>query len=114
MVYDEEGGIDWLRTTANALIGKTEYIRQYTDENDSPCLELGDETKFKLRITNQAIEFVDGVTVPAKIDRQMLIIEKTIIKELQFGDEEDNIPGVWVWQARSNGNLGLSWKGGAN
>lgn len=118
VVYDEKGNIDLLRTTADALIGKTEYIRQYTytDENGNeiPCLELGDESEFRVRITNQEIDFVTAETVPAKIDRKMLIIEKTIIKDLQFGDEEDKIPGVWIWQARANGNLGLSWKGGTN
>lgn len=113
IVLDANGKIDVLNSAAEALRKRTEYVSSYTDENDQPCLELGEgDSKFKVYITNTEIRFADGTTIPAYINRQMLVIEKTMIKnELQFGDdEEEGIEGVWVWKRRSNGNLGLMWK----
>ena len=115
IVLNDKGEIDVLKSTAAALQNRTEYIRSYTDENNQPCLELGEgDSKFKVRITNTEIQFEDDGAIPARINRQMLIIEKTIIKdELQFGDEEE-VSGVWLWKRRNNGNLGLTWKWGGN
>lgn len=113
IVLDANGKIDVLNSAAEALRERTEYVRSYTDENDQPCLELGEgDSQFKVYITNTEIRFADDTTIPARINRQMLVIEKTMIKnELQFGDdEEEGIAGVWVWKRRSNGNLGLMWK----
>lgn len=113
IVLDANGKIDVLNSAAEALRKRTEYVRSYTDENDQPCLELGEgDSKFKIYITNTEIRFADDTAIPAYINRQMLVIEKTMIKnELQFGDdEEEGIEGVWVWKRRNNGNLGLIWK----
>lgn len=113
IVLDANGKIDVLKSTAAALETRTEYVRSYTDENGQPCLELGKGgSSFKVRITNTEIQFAEGTSVPAKINRQMLIIEKAIVKsELQFGDEQDaDSTGVWIWKQRDNGNLGLTWK----
>ena len=112
VVLDANGQIDVLKSTAAALQERTEYVRSYTDENDQPCLELGEgDSVFKVRITNTEIQFAEGSAVPAKLNRKMLVIEKAMVKnELQFGDDEE-VQGVWIWKRRSNGNLGLSWKG---
>lgn len=114
VVLDANGEIDVLKSTAEALQARTEYVRSYTDENDQPCLELGEgDSVFKVKITNTDIQFMEDTDSPARINRKMLIIEKTMVKkELQFGDDEEtDIKGVWTWKRRSNGNLGLSWKG---
>ena len=113
LVYTANGEIDVLKSTAAALQERTEYVRSYTDANDQPCLELGEgDSVFKVRITNTEIQFAEGTAVPTRINRNMLIIEKAMVKnELQFGDEEDEgISGVWIWKRRANGNLGLMWK----
>lgn len=83
-----------------------------TTYNGHPCIELGEsENDFKVRITNTEIQFADGTTIPAYVSNQKLNIECARVDELQFGDEEDEtIPGVWIWEQRSSGNLGLTWK----
>lgn len=108
IVRDANGDIDVLASTAAALAQRVEYVRSYTDKNGQPCLELGEgDSTFKVRITNTEIQFEEDGVIPAKINRKMLIIEKTIIKgDLQFGDVEGTLP-VWIWQRRANGNLGL-------
>lgn len=113
VVLDANGEIDVLKSTAEALRERTEYVRSYTDSNGQPCLELGEgDSQFKLRITNTEIQFAEGTAIPARMNRQMLIIEKAMVRnELQFGDDEEVADGVWIWKRRSNGNLGLMWKG---
>lgn len=113
IVLDANGEIDVLKSTAEALRARTEYVRSYVDANGQPCLELGEgDSAFKLRITNTEIQFAEGTAIPARMNRQMLIIEKAMVRnELQFGDDEEVADGVWIWKRRSNGNLGLMWKG---
>lgn len=99
--------------TVDELKGKTDYIFTGKDEEGKPLIELGEGgSKFKVRITNEEMSFVDDGATPAKINRQMLIIENTLIKnEIQFGDDEEaGVTGVWIWKRRDNGNLGLTWK----
>lgn len=105
LVLDADGRIDILNSTAEALQKRTEYVRSYTDENDQPCLELGEgDSKFKVFLTNTELRFEDGGSIPAYISNQKLYIEKAeVINELQFGG--------YVWKIRSNGNMGLIWKG---
>ena len=113
VVLDASGQIDVLKSTVEALRARTEYVRSYTDANGQPCLELGEgDSAFKVRITNTEIQFAEGTAVPARMNRQMLIIEKAMVRnELQFGDDEEVADGVWIWKRRSNGNLGLMWRG---
>lgn len=116
LVLDAEGKIDIINSTVEALRARTEYIKSYTNENDQPCLELGEgDSSFKVYITNTEIKFADGTSVPAYISNKKLMIENAVVKEeLQFGDDAaEDISGVWVWKRRKNGNLGLMWKGGA-
>ena len=110
IVLDANGKIDVLASTSEALRARTEYIRSYTNDDDQPCLELGEgDSTFKVYITNTEIRFSDGMTVPAYITNQngvtKLMIEKAEVKgELQIGD--------FVWKRRDNRNVGLMWIGG--
>ena len=87
----------------NYLAEKTEYISVGTDDDKNPYIELGKkDSDFKLRITNEQIQFMDGQSTPAYISNQKLMIEKAEVKnELRFGN--------FVWTKRSNGNMGLIW-----
>lgn len=105
---EDMGGIDntvqALEQAVNDLGVLTDYVA-ITTYNNQPCIELGEaENDFKLRITNTEIQFIDGSAIPAYLSNQKLNIEKAEIKdELQFGG--------FVWKIRSNGNMGLMWKG---
>ena len=98
--------VDILNQAVDDLGIMSEYV-VITTYNDQPCIELGEsDSDFKLRITNTEIQFVDGSTIPAYLSNQKLNIEKAEVKnELQFGN--------FVWKIRSNGNMGLMWKGGS-
>ena len=83
---------------------KTEYIAVGTDDNDKPYIELGEgDSKFKVKITNEKIEFKEGDFTPAYITNEKLMIEKAEVEnELRFGN--------FVWKSRDNGNMGLTWE----
>ena len=88
---------------------KTNYIYVGTDDTTGkPYIELGDrKSRFKLKITNEEIQFVEDSEVPAYINNQKLMIEKAQVEnELRFGG--------FVWKERSNGNMGLTWEGETN
>lgn len=93
-----------LGNDVNYLMGKTEYIAVGTDENDKPYIELGEgDSDFKVKITNDQIQFKDGQSTPAYITNQKLMIDNAEVKnELQFGN--------FVWKKRTNGNMGLTWE----
>lgn len=81
-----------------------EYVKIGTYEGE-PCIELGEkDSDFKLLITNTRILFMEGTAVCAYINNQSLYINKAVI-------EEELQQGGFVWKVRSNGNLGLIWKG---
>ena len=98
-----EDAIDSVEKNINYLAEKTEYISVGTDDDGNPYIELGKkDSDFKLRITNEKLEFYDGSSTPAYISNQKLMIRKAeVIDELRFGD--------FVWRKRSNGNMGLIW-----
>ena len=98
-----EGTIGTVDQNINYLKEKTEYIAVGKDDDGNPYIELGKkDSDFKLRITNEKLEFYDGSSIPAYISNQKLMIRKAeVIDELQFGD--------FVWRKRSNGNMGLIW-----
>ena len=85
------------------VLEKTEYISVGTD-NGKPYIELGEgDSDFKVKITNEEIQFNDGPTTPAYISNQKLMIEKAQVdNELRFGN--------FVWKERKNGNMGLTWE----
>lgn len=86
------------------VLEKTEYISVGTDDNGKPYIELGEgDSDFKVKITNEEIQFKDGQTTPAYISNQKLMIEKAQVdNELRFGN--------FVWKERKNGNMGLTWE----
>lgn len=84
-----------------------DYVKIGAYENE-PCIELGEsDSDFKLLITNTRIMFMEGSGLPAYLSNQSLFIKKAVI-------EEELQQGEFVWKARSNGNLGLIWKGATN
>lgn len=98
-----EDAVDNVDQNINYLKEKTEYISVGTDDDKNPYIELGKkDSDFKLRITNEKLEFYDGSSTPAYISNQKLMIRKAeVIDELQFGN--------FVWRKRPNGNMGLIW-----
>lgn len=102
------GGVDNTVSALQQAVADLGVISDYviiTTYEDQPCIELGEaENGFKLRITNTQIQFLTDGTTPAWLSNQKLFIEKAeVTDELQFGG--------FVWRTRSNGNMGLSWKG---
>lgn len=96
--------VDILQQAVEDLGSMAEYVKIGTYE-DEPCIELGEgDSDFKLLITNTRIMFMEGSSVPAYINNKSLYISKAIV-------EEELQQGEFVWKARSNGNLGLVWKG---
>ena len=77
-------------------------IKVYEGE---PCIELGEsDSDFKLMITNTRIMFRVGSDVPTYIHNKGLATENIEV-------ENELRQGGFVWKIRSNGNLGLIWKG---
>ena len=108
---DEMGNVNStvgaLQQAVNDLGVLNDYVKIGTYENE-PCIELGEsDSDFKLIITNTRIMFMEGSGVPAYINNQSLFIKKAVV-------EEELQQGEFVWKARSNGNLGLIWKGANN
>lgn len=101
---DTNDTVNKLSQAVSDLGFKTAYIRM-TEYDGKPCLELGDSaSSFKVRITNEDIQFVDGNFVPAYVSNQKLMIEQAEVKnDLQFGG--------FAWRKRANGNMGIIWKG---
>lgn len=101
---DVNSAVGVLQQAVDDLGILNEYVKIGTYENE-PCIELGEtDSDFKLLITNTRIMFMEGTGVPAYINNQSLHIKKAVI-------EEELQQGEFVWKARSNGNLGLIWKG---
>lgn len=99
-----KSALDKLTNLINEVANKTAYITISTDDNGNPCIELGKtDNAFKVRITNTAIDFLEGSTKIAYANNNTFYTEKMIVKnELQIGEG----PG-FVWRTRSNGNMGL-------
>lgn len=96
--------VEKVTETVNALAKTTEYIKIGTRDG-KPCIELGEsDSAFKLIITNEAILFTEGTSIPAYVSNKALHIKKAVI------DEELHVGG-FVLSKRSNGNVGFMWKG---
>lgn len=103
-VGDTNNTVDILEQAVDDLGVFAEYIKITTYEGE-PCIELGEgDSDFKLLITNTRIMFMEGSGVPAYINNQSLYIKKAVV-------EEELQQGGFVWKVRSNGNMGLIWKG---
>ena len=104
-VGEVNGTVDLIKQAVNDLEEIAEYVKVTTYE-DEPCIELGEaDSEFKLRITNTRMMFTEGSTVLAYFTNQAFNSKKVVI-------EEELQQGGFVWKVRSNGNLGLTWKGG--
>lgn len=100
---DHDGSLTALQNVVKGLEELHSYVRITVDGNQ-PCIELGNDSSFKLAITNTGIKMMDGSTVPAYVTNQSLKISKAEIEdELTFGG--------FAFSERSNGNMGLIWKG---
>lgn len=106
-VGDVSSTVGVLQQAVDDLGILSDYVKITTYE-DEPCIELGEtDSDFKLLITNTRILFMEGSSTPAYVTNQSLHIKKAVIeKELQQGD--------FVWKIRSNGNMGLAWKGASS
>lgn len=103
-VGDVSSIVSILRQSVDDLGILSEYINIGTYEGE-PCIELGEsDSDFKLLITNTRIMFREGSGVPAYFNNQSMYIKKAVV-------EEELRQGEFIWKARSNGNLGLIWKG---
>ena len=103
-VGDVNSTVDVLQQAINDLGTIAEYVKIGTYEGE-PCIELGEgDSDFKLLITNTRIMFREGSGVPAYFNNQSMHIKKAVI-------EEELQQGGFVWKSRSNGNMGLVWKG---
>lgn len=96
-----------LNTAIEGLSNKTSYLTITEDANGQPCIELGQNTSdFKVRITNTAVDFMEGTSRIAYINNKTLYIEKAIIKtELHIGTGSG-----FIFAKRANGNMGIRWK----
>ena len=102
-VASKGGDITALQNVVTSLEELNSYVR-ITTENDEPCIELGNTGSFKVRITNTSIQFIDGTSIPACVSNESLKIGKAEVEdELTFGG--------FAFSERSNGNMGLIWKG---
>lgn len=106
-VGDTGSTVDILQQAVADLGTMAEYVKIGTYE-DEPCIDLGEaDSEFKLRITNTRMMFTEGSTVLAYFNNQSFHVKKAVV-------EEELQQGGFVWKVRSNGNLGLVWKGGHN
>lgn len=97
------GNIEALQNVVSGLETLTSYIRITTD-GDEPQIELGNEGSFKVIITNTAIKFMDGTSMPAYVTNQSLKIGRAEV-------EDELVFGGFAFTERANGNMGLVWKG---
>lgn len=100
---EQDGNIIAIQNILRSLEELNNYVRISVD-GDEPTIELGNESSFKVVITNTAIKLMAGTTVPAYVTNQSLKIGKAEVEdELAFGG--------FAFAKRANGNMGLMWKG---
>lgn len=101
---ETNSALENLTQLVNDVTNKTAYITMSTDENGDPCIELGkSDSDFKVRITNTAIDFLEGSTRIAYVNNNTFYATKVIARDgVQIGAS----PG-FEWRVRENGNMGL-------
>ena len=116
MTQTDKGWAFDFATILEEIQNNTDRVAQYDDrikldtyvnENGEtePCIEFSENsTDFKIIITNKRILFQEGGQTPTYIYNNTLVTENIEIKQ-------ELRQGGWAWEVRSNGNLGLSWKG---
>lgn len=90
----------------NSIDKKTAYINMSQDSEGAPVLELGrKEGLFKVRITDTAIEFLEGSQKIAYITNRQLYIQSAVVTdEMKIGAGRG-----YIWKKRGNGNMGLRY-----
>ena len=90
----------------NSIDKKTAYINMSQDSEGAPVLELGrKEGLFKVRITDTAIEFLEGSQKIAYITNRQLYIQSSVVTdEMKIGATNG-----YIWKKRGNGNMGLRY-----
>lgn len=98
------------KSSVSDLKAVAEHVRvsTYTDPETgdvNPSIELAEgDSEFKQVITNKKVMIMDGSEVRTEMDGEGVSTDNITVKnELRHGQ--------WLWQTRSNGNYGLSWKG---
>ena len=101
---ETNSALENLTQLVNDVTNKTAYITMSTDENGDPCIELGkSDSDFKVRITNTAIDFLEGSTRIAYVNNNTFYATKIMARDgVQIGAG----PG-FEWRVRENGNMGL-------
>ena len=117
--YKDENNIWRLEISAESILfgigsdrqNLAEFIKlgSYVDPDigeSTPSIELSEgDSDFKQIITNTKAVFLDGETERTKID-------KYGVTSTNVTAEENLSVGGYILKRRSNGNLGLMWKGG--
>ena len=114
-VDDANSLIGQLQTAVDSIESKTAYVNIGTDTDGTPYIDLGQNgNNFKVRITNTAINFLDGETKVAWINNKSLYITTATIRgDLDIQKEENGaVTSTFTWGYRGNGNFGLQYKGG--
>lgn len=96
--------------TVDELSDLPGHIYVGTTDDGDPCIEIcQDSTQTKVQITDDAINFVAGSSIPAYIVNDETEGSKLKIEHAEVTDELAF--GGFSWKVRSNGNMGLIWKG---
>lgn len=97
--------VEALRGSMDNAETSLEWVRVDTYQ-DEPCVIMAEsDSDFKVIITNtRMIYYSDSLGELATFTNQALNVKKAVI-------EEELQQGPFVWKLRSNGNMGLLWKG---
>jgi hypothetical protein len=107
---NESEKVEEMGQTVNALKDLPGRIYVGTTDAGDPCIEIcQDSTQTKVQITDDAINFVAGSSIPAYIVNDEAEGSKLKIEHAEVTDELDF--GGFSWKVRSNGNMGIIWKG---
>lgn len=95
--------IENIKSQLESLLDLNSYVK-INLEGEHPVIELGNDSAFKVLITNESIDFMNGDIRMAYINNDALKIRKAEV-------EDELIFGGFAWKERPNGNMGLIWKG---
>ena len=95
--------IENIKSQLESLLDLNSYVK-INLEGEHPVIELGNDSAFKVLITNESIDFMNGNIRMAYINNDALKIRKAEV-------EDELIFGGFAWKERPNGNMGLIWKG---
>lgn len=116
-IGSNEDNISSLTDDLGAANSTLEQLKQDVDEigelrsyihmdksTEIPIILLGTEANdFRVAITNQAIDFMNGGNTPTSVSHDGLETDNIEVRqELRHGD--------FLWKQRKNGNYGLQWK----